>query len=226
MNCVLLLLLMCGCDIRAAERSSTKPFNWAGKCVRVSDRQQVLGVPGQRCGPSCPPTPSPSPASTLSLTLPPFLSCTLFPFDHIRAKTCRAIYRRVVLFYQPCVYLWHSEVQRASWLLTSAVQRCREMGGMRKRKGGKERQKRKRPNDKGRDKRMGRTELEDAWHLGVSKAFAWSLSGEVRRFISVCKMWAQNECTQSRLCTCFSLILSPSLSDIIAGCMGKTEWLG
>lgn len=41
------LLLMCWCDITAAERGSRKPFIWAGKCVRVSDRQHFPGVPKQ-----------------------------------------------------------------------------------------------------------------------------------------------------------------------------------
>lgn len=36
---------MCWCDITAAERGSRKPFIWAGKCVRVRDRQQFPGVP-------------------------------------------------------------------------------------------------------------------------------------------------------------------------------------
>lgn len=73
-NCVLLLLLlMCWCDIRAAQQSSTKSFICAGKCVRESDRQQVPGVPGQCCGPSCPPTPS----CSRSPSIPPSLSCSL-----------------------------------------------------------------------------------------------------------------------------------------------------
>lgn len=80
---------------KAAQNPSSVP---ASVSERESDRQQVLGVPEQRCGPSCPPTPS----CSCSLCMPLSLSRTaLFPFDHILAKTCRAIYRRVVLFYLP-----------------------------------------------------------------------------------------------------------------------------
>lgn len=50
MNCVL-LLLMCWCDIRAAQQSSTKSFICAVKCVRESNRQQVPGSKGKAVGP-------------------------------------------------------------------------------------------------------------------------------------------------------------------------------
>lgn len=100
-NCV--PLLMCGCDIKVENQSSTKPFIWAGKCVRVSDRQQVPWVPGHHCGLWRPPIPSPSLSALFSLApSSQFLLLShsdLFPFDQIQAKTCRAIYRRAVLFY-------------------------------------------------------------------------------------------------------------------------------
>lgn len=104
------LLLMCWCDITAAERGSRKPFIWAGKCVRVRDRQQFPGVPKQWVLASSHPFILSFFFSTLlglsfSLTLStPFLPLShsaLFPFNQIQAKTRRAIYRRVVLFYQP-----------------------------------------------------------------------------------------------------------------------------
>lgn len=204
-NCV--LLLMCWCDIKAAERSSTKPFIRAGKCVRVSDRQQVPGVPGQQCGPSPHVLLPPSPLPVL-LLFSPFLLLShsaLFPFDQIQAKTCRAIYRRVVLFYQPVSICG---TQKYRGLPGCWRQQCSAAEGWVEweRKGGKKDRKKGTKWQRERQKE-GVTELEDAWHLVVARAFAWCLSGEVRRFISVCEMRVQDESTPS-LCTCFSLIRS------------------
>lgn len=111
---------------------------------------------------------------------------TLFPFNQIQAKTCRAIYRRVVLFYQP-VSICGSQKYRG--LPGCWRQQCSaaERWGLCGIKG-----ERKRRNDTVRQ-RKGSIELEDAWHLVSGKIFAWHFSGEMRTFISVGEMQVQNE---------------------------------
>lgn len=99
---LLVLLLMCWRDVRAEQQSCTKSFICAGKCVRESERQ-TAGSRGPRATLWALMSSYPFMLLfTLHPSLAPSLSHTaLFPFDHILAKTCRAIYRRVVLFYLP-----------------------------------------------------------------------------------------------------------------------------
>lgn len=90
----------------AAESPSSKPGS-------VSEWETDSSSPGsQRSGSSHPPTPSSSLfffptllglsfSLTLSTPFLPLSHSALFPFNQIQAKTRRAIYRRVVLFYQP-----------------------------------------------------------------------------------------------------------------------------
>lgn len=225
MNCV--LLLMCWCDIRAAERSSTKPFIWAGKCVRVSDRQQVPGVPGQRCGLSYTPTPSPSRSRPPPLSN--YLSFSLLPsFTELYSHSIKFKQRHAGLFIgkwcffiSRCLFvaLWSTEGFLAADVSSAALQRDGENVGE---KGGKRKTERKRPNDKGRDKtRVGQNwGLHDIWllveHLHEASQGTWE--GLFLSAICECKMSAHG--------VCVPVSLSSSLSDIIAGCMGKTEWLG
>lgn len=101
-------------------------FIWAEKYVRVSDRQQVPGVPVQPCGCWCPShIPTQSLAFLLSFSIFGFLAGLYSRSITFRQRHTGAIYRRVVPFLSACVYLCRSEVPRAPWLLTSAVQSCR-----------------------------------------------------------------------------------------------------
>lgn len=187
---------MCWCDITAAERGSRKPFIWAGKCVRVRDRQQFPGVPKEWVLASSHPfilsffffstLLGLSFSLTLSTPFLPLSHSALFPFNQIQAKTRRAIYRRVVLFYQP-VSICGTQMYRG--LPGCWRQQCSAAANWRLCE-----TERKTPNDNVRQKE-DRTELEDAWHLVVGRVFALSLSGEMWRFISVCKMQVQNERT-------------------------------
>lgn len=176
----------------AAESPSSEPGS-------VSEWATDSSSPGsQSSGSSHPPTSSSSlfffhPLGlsfplTLSTPFLPLSHSALFPFNQIRAKTRRAIYRRVVLFYQP-VSICGSQMYRG--LPGCWRQQCRAAANWRLRERKTER---KTPNDNARQKE-DRTELEDAWHLVVGRVFALSLSGEMWRFISVCKMQVQNERT-------------------------------
>lgn len=87
--------------------------------------------------------------SSLSLLLS---HSALFPFDHIRAKTCSAIYRRVVLFYLPVSICG---TQKYRGLPGCWRQQCSAAEGWVEcaREEGKERQTERDQMTKGRDKR-------------------------------------------------------------------------
>lgn len=105
-------------------------------------------------------------SSALSL---PFLSQCSIPIRSNSSKDMlRLFIGRVVLFYQPVSICGTPEVQRASWLLTSAVQRCREMEGGRKwETKGERKTERMRTNDKDGDKRRVGPFLDNLQHLAV-----------------------------------------------------------
>lgn len=131
---------MCWCDIGAAEQSNTKPFICAGE-VCQSERQ-TAGSRGPRAVLWAPLPPSLHP---FTLSFSPLLSHHSFP------HSLTLLYSSSIKFEQR-----HPELFIAEWcffislclfvalrstegflLLTSAVQRCREMGGMWERQGGK-----------------------------------------------------------------------------------------
>lgn len=142
----------------------------------------------------------------------------LFPFDQIQAKTCKAIYRRVVLFYQP-VSICGTQKYRGlpgCWRQQcSAAERWGECARERDRRGWKKGKTKETEWQKARQK-GGKTELEDAWHLVASREFACSLSGEFGLFLSV-----RCECKMSAHTVCVPVSLTSSLCDIIACCMGE-----
>lgn len=132
----------------------------------------VPRVPGQCLGPH---------PFMLPITLSPSPSLgTLFPFDHIPAKTCSAIYRRVVLFYPPvsiCSSLKYRGLP-ACWR-----QQCSAAEEWLEYERGKEKERQTERNWM----IKGGVELEDAWHQGVGRATAWNLWRKATRFISVCR---------------------------------------
>lgn len=190
MNCV--LLLMCWCDIRAAEQSSTKPFIWAGKCVRVSDRQRVPGVPGHRRGPLRPSYPFHPLVLPLSLSL----SHTLFSalYSHLitfEQRHAGLFIEEWCFFISLCLFvaLRSTEGFLAADVSSAALQRhgwnVEEKRGKRKdTKWQRMRQKRG----------MIELRMHDIWVL--AEHLHETSQGEVKRVISVCGVsakWVHNE---------------------------------
>lgn len=192
MNCV--LLLMCWCDIRAAEQSSTKPFIWAGKCVRVSDRQRVPGVPGHRRGPLRPSYPFHPLVLPLSLSL----SHTLFSalYSHLitfEQRHAGLFIEEWCFFISLCLFvaLRSTEGFLAADVSSAALQR--HGWNVEEKRGEKKRHQMTKNETK-----EGYDRVEDAWHLGVGRAFAWNLSGGSEKgyfcLRRKCKMSAQRVC--------------------------------
>lgn len=207
------IMCCCRCASVISERRSratAKPSFELGSVSEWETDSRSPGVPEQHCGLAHPFTPSPPlPLSSLFLLLS---LRAVFPFDQIQAKTCRAIYSRVELFYLLVPICGTPEVQRASWLLTSAAQHCNEMVGIWETK-----RDRKNETEWQRDRQRGaRGCMKFGYCLSICMmSLRGSGEGLFLYVRSLCKMILHS------LCTCYSLFVY----IIIVGGLYAENWV-